>query len=1158
MSGEHVLRWASALLGCAILVTAVSLVQADEPTNRPPSPQAVQRMRQTIERAMAEKQARMAGLTPAQRKIEDHLLRTAEKIRLLRAQRSGESLAEACTIDRLIQVNDVGEIQCYVLLDGVTAAHVQGLQDLGFRTEIASPSMNLVQGWAPSERLEGIAQLGFVKRIKLPAYAVNNCEGLYCTEGDAIHRADLVRSNLGVTGAGVKVGVISDGVDHRNNAAATGDLPETSPGSGVADIQVYSSLPGNGDEGTAMLEIIHDLAPDADLAFAGPWTSAEMVQAINWLATTAGCDVIVDDVLFLDEPIFEDGAIAQTARQAVTTNDRVYVSAAGNWGDDHYQGMFSPLSGYPDLHDFGAGDPFFDVLVPPYGSLIILLQWNDRFGASGNDYDLYLFDDVGGLLGVSEEVQNGGGDPLELVIWTNDTGSTTWAYGLVFQHSGAARTLELFVYGGNVIDPAQSSADAVYGHAAVSEVVSVGAISASDPGHDTIESFSARGPATLYFPSYQVRQVPFCAAIDGVTVSGAGGFYSPFYGTSAAAPHAAAIAALYLSAYPDATPEQVRNVLASGAIDLGAGGFDYTFGYGRLDATNSVVPPVTTFTLQVQSTPITGVTMGASPIQAGGQTNYAVTLEESTSVTLTAPQLTRNYEFQRWQLDGTPKPDGELSVSLVMDANHTTLAVYQALPEMCTLSVSSTPITGIAITGNPPAAGGTTNYTWSAECGSDVALTAPATALVGDVEYEFVGWLVDSVLQDTGLTAVIDLDDDRSARAIYQQKPPNACPVLRDIEDYTAVAGAQSLLFAVAYDQNPGDTLTFSIDGHPSFVTMDTATGVITIDPDLGDAGTYPDIEVCVSDDGEPPCMVCDTFTLTVGAIKPVSANAGPDKSIPLGECTVLEGGGADGVPPYSYAWSPPTGLDDPNVARPNACPDVTTVYTLTVTDDTGQQDTDSVTVTVGAAVAGLAVDAGPDHTIQSGDCVVLTATVSGGEPPYVYAWLPIAGLSNPNVLRPSACPDSTRTYTLTVTDNQAQQQSDEVTVTVAARLTADAGPDYTIEPGGCVVLQGSGVGGSPPYAYSWSPTDGLSDAIIAAPTACPAITTGYMLTVTDSLGRKATDNVLVLVESAITQDQGTSRGCSGMNLGNLLLVWLTCLTWLAAQKLRTRRRPLG
>ena len=95
----------------------------------------------------------------------------------------------------------------------------------------------------------------------------------------AILRADDVRDQLGFTGAGVKIGVISNGADSRQSAVNSGDLP---PG-----IEIDPSRPGSDDEGTAMLEIVHDLAPDALLAFSGPRSSAEMVQSVNWLANSA-------------------------------------------------------------------------------------------------------------------------------------------------------------------------------------------------------------------------------------------------------------------------------------------------------------------------------------------------------------------------------------------------------------------------------------------------------------------------------------------------------------------------------------------------------------------------------------------------------------------------------------------------------------------------------------------------------------------------------------------------------------------------------------------------------------------------------------------------------------------------------------------------------
>ena len=86
----------------------------------------------------------------------------------------------------------------------------------------------------------------------------------------------------------------------------------------------------------------------------------------------------------------------------------------------------------------------------------------------------------------------------------------------------------------------------------------------------------------------QKRNKPDVCGIAGVRVTGAGGFYSTFYGTSAAAPHVAAIAALTWAQYPEKTAAEIRALLLSGAVDLGVPGFDYIYGTGRADALNCI------------------------------------------------------------------------------------------------------------------------------------------------------------------------------------------------------------------------------------------------------------------------------------------------------------------------------------------------------------------------------------------------------------------------------------------------------------------------------------------------------------------------------------------------------------------------------------------
>jgi subtilisin family serine protease len=146
--------------------------------------------------------------------------------------------------------------------------------------------------------------------------------------------------------------------------------------------------------------------------------------------------------------------------------------------------------------------------------------------------------------------------------------------------------------------------DSVFGHPAVPGVIAVGAVPVNSP--DMIEFFSSEGPASIFFPSFESRSKPDVVAPDGVSITGAGGFSNPFFGTSAAAPHVAGVVALMLQADPNLTssqinnaltassnpgftnqsdtPDQVANALKNTAIDLGSPGFDNIYGFGRVNA----------------------------------------------------------------------------------------------------------------------------------------------------------------------------------------------------------------------------------------------------------------------------------------------------------------------------------------------------------------------------------------------------------------------------------------------------------------------------------------------------------------------------------------------------------------------------------------------
>jgi hypothetical protein len=493
-----------------------------------------------------------------------------------------------------------GLLQTYVHTDDVIAAKKQ-LGALGVRLDGSSREMRVVQAWINPEMIDDAALLPAVQRIGLPDYAIRNVT----TAGDGIHLADKVRNqfaNQGIDGTGIKIGVISDGADHRANVGAE-----------LASVAVNPSKPGSGDEGTAMLEIVHDLAPGAQLYFSGVTSSLDMTAGIDWLMTQ-GCNVIVDDLLFPGEAYFTDSTIAQKAQQAVNAGI-AYVTSAGNFADDqHYQTAYvqsASAFGGGLLHRFAAGDDANNVSIPGGSTFRAFLQWSDGWGTSSNNYDLYLFNSGNfDQLDTSTNIQNGNDQPIEWVEWTNTGGAVQAELWIVKKNGAANRELEMFTIG-NTSMQFDTPGDALVGQEAVAGVISVAAANASN--QDNVTDYSSRGGSTIYTnfstQTKTVRQTLDGTAIDGVqTKAGQMGFFSnPFYGTSAAAPHAAAIAALVKQAKPSLTPAQVAQTMADTAIHLGAAGYDTTSGAGRYDALGAVYKAFTPAMPDLKTSSDTGI-----------------------------------------------------------------------------------------------------------------------------------------------------------------------------------------------------------------------------------------------------------------------------------------------------------------------------------------------------------------------------------------------------------------------------------------------------------------------------------------------------------------------------------------------------------------------
>lgn len=250
-------------------------------------------------------------------------------------------------------------------------------------------------------------------------------------------------------------------------------------------------------------------------------------------------------------------------------------------------------------------------------------------------------------------------------------------------------------------------------------------------------------------------------------------------------------------------------------------------------------------------------------------------------------------------------------------------------------------------------------------------------------------------------------------------------------------------------------------------------------------------------------CVSLDTVVVTVNS-RPL-IQAGADLTVCNGNAVQLNASGG-----VSYTWSPATGLSATNIANPMANPAATTRYIVTGTDASGCTNRDTVMVYVPV------INAGNNQTICRGGAVSLGASLTG----YVgagvsYNWSPATGLSATNIANPVARPLTTTIYTVTATTAEGCVLTGSVAVIVNPTPSIDAGIDMAIAPGASVVLNATATGGVQPYTISWSPAAGLSATNVLSPTASPAVTTIYYLSVTGANGCGVVDSVIITIDSA-------------------------------------------
>jgi hypothetical protein len=549
----------------------------------------------------------------------------------------------------------------YVRFEQGATAGLKALREAGAETVSLNRDYQTVTVAAkPSQlvSLGSVPDVAGVTEALAPVAAATCPAGEIVSEGDLQLKAAEARAKFSLSGSGLKVGILSDSFDQATEAAdgsgkvattaaedvESADLPgfgnpcsgETSPVQDLED-DTGASEEEDTDEGRAMAQIVHDLAPKARIAFASAFNGeGAFANNIGNLAA-AGAKVIADDVFYLEEPYFQDGPVAAAVDEAVN-GGVTYLSAAGNnslldaqgnqvasWETPQFRDAGSCPPAVQELEatnclDFNPGpqtDRTFGIKVARGATLTVDLQWDEPWLGVGTDLDAFLLNSSGNLIAsAGDNNVDISQKPLEVLDWSNESGSQRTVqlvinrfsgdsprlkFGLIENGFGVAGTEYPRSSGGDVVGPT------IFGHSGTAAAISVGAVPFDNSA--VAEEYSSRGPVRHDFGPVtgteaaaplvppEILSKPDVAATDcGLTTFFArfelGGWR--FCGTSAAAPHAAAVAALMLGAKPTATPAEIKAALRESAVEV-PNGDPCSVGAGLVEAVGAIedllVPP---------------------------------------------------------------------------------------------------------------------------------------------------------------------------------------------------------------------------------------------------------------------------------------------------------------------------------------------------------------------------------------------------------------------------------------------------------------------------------------------------------------------------------------------------------------------------------------
>jgi gliding motility-associated-like protein len=596
---------------------------------------------------------------------------------------------------------------------------------------------------------------------------------------------------------------------------------------------------------------------------------------------------------------------------------------------------------------------------------------------------------------------------------------------------------------------------------------------------------------------------------------------------------------------------QTANLTAAGATT-----YVWTAGATSTGANTADATPAATTTYTV-----TGTTSGCT-----GSAISTVTVTPLPAVTVNSPTVCNGVTANltaggastyAWSAGATSTGANTADAAPSTTTTYTVTGTTSGCSNTAVSTVTVNPIPNVTV--NSPSicpgstamltAGGATSYTWSAgatSTGANTATATPAATTTYTVTGTSLGCsntAVSTVTVNTVLSVDAGVDDSicfggsatltvipNGVGYVYTWTPaaslsnatiynPVASPAATttytvNVTDANGCTGSDNVtIFAdpqitLALAGLPvncnggsdGQTIVIPAGGSGSYTYNWLAGGCTTAACNVA-AGTYT---VTVTDTWG--CTATGTSTVTEPTA--VTATSTQVNVTCFGACNgTATATGAGGTPTasggYNYSWN-----TVPVQNTQTATGLCSGTYTCTVTDANGCSTTVVVTITEPTV---LAVAPIPNVTICNSGSTTLNANVTGGTGAYTYSWSPATGLSSAAVANPTASPAGTTGYTVTSTDANGCTATASVTVTVNPPLSVVTAGTASVCPGfstpiSAIAANGAGSG----YTYSWSPAAGLSDPAIDMPTATPAVTTTYTVTVNDGCSPAVTATVTV------------------------------------------------